>query len=75
MNPSSIVAVFNNLILKEPKNDFVIGIKDDVTFKSLPIYETIDLSSKDDISCIFYGLGSDGTVSANKAIKIIGKYK
>ncbi|CAM3461027.1 pyruvate:ferredoxin (flavodoxin) oxidoreductase [Pseudostreptobacillus hongkongensis] len=73
VNPSQIIAVFNNLVLKQPKDHFTIGIVDDVTFTSLPIYENPDLSNSDDMSCLFYGLGSDGTVSANKSsVKIIG---
>lgn len=72
--PSQIFSVFENLNLKEPKNGFTIGIVDDVTFKSLPIKEEINVSKKGVIECKFYGLGSDGTVGANKnTIKIIGE--
>jgi pyruvate-ferredoxin/flavodoxin oxidoreductase len=71
--PSQIKAVFDNLDLNEPKNGFTIGIVDDVTFKSLPIGQEINSSPKGTIRCKFWGLGSDGTVGANKnAIKIIG---
>lgn len=73
VNPSQIIAVFKNLVLREPKDHFTVGIVDDVTFTSLPIYENPDLSDTNDMSCLFYGLGSDGTVSANKSsVKIIG---
>jgi len=71
--PAQIVAVFNNLKLSEPKNDFTIGIVDDVTFKSLPTVEEFSLAKKGTYECKFFGLGSDGTVGANKnTIKIIG---
>ena len=70
--PAQILSVFENLKLKEPKNDFTIGITDDVTYKSLAKSEEIELN-QDTTECVFYGLGSDGTVSANKnSIKIIG---
>ncbi|MGN0201376.1 MAG: pyruvate:ferredoxin (flavodoxin) oxidoreductase [Candidatus Cryptobacteroides sp.] len=71
--PSQIVAVFDNLEQKEPKSDFTIGIVDDVTFKSLPIRNEISIVKPGTTECKFYGLGSDGTVGANKnTIKIIG---
>ncbi|MDS1030503.1 pyruvate:ferredoxin (flavodoxin) oxidoreductase [Bacillota bacterium LX-D] len=71
--PSQIKAVFDNLKAAEPKNGFTIGIIDDVTHTSLPINETIKTIPEGTISCKFWGLGSDGTVGANKsAIKIIG---
>lgn len=71
--PSQILSVFNNLKLKEPKDKFTIGIEDDVTFTSLPKLENIDTGNEDKIECVFYGVGSDGTVGANKnTIKIIG---
>jgi pyruvate-ferredoxin/flavodoxin oxidoreductase len=71
--PSQIFAVFNNLKKDEPKDRFTIGIVDDVTNTSLPEEEIINTSPKGTISCKFYGLGSDGTVGANKtACKIIG---
>ena len=72
--PEQIIAVFDNLKMKEPKNGFTIGIVDDVSFKSLPVKEDITLSKKGVSECKFYGLGSDGTVGANKnTIKIIGE--
>ena len=72
--PEQIIAVFDNMKMKEPKNGFTIGIVDDVSFKSLPIKEELALSKKGVSECKFYGLGSDGTVGANKnTIKIIGE--
>ncbi|MBT6766123.1 MAG: pyruvate:ferredoxin (flavodoxin) oxidoreductase, partial [Prolixibacteraceae bacterium] len=71
--PSQIVSVYENLEMNEPKGDFTIGIVDDVTFKSLPLKEEIDMTPKGTYQAKFYGLGSDGTVGANKnSIKIIG---
>ncbi|MGM0376135.1 MAG: pyruvate:ferredoxin (flavodoxin) oxidoreductase [Bacteroidota bacterium] len=72
--PAQIVSVFENLKMSEPKNDFTVGIVDDVTYKSLPLKDEIDLAPKGTFSGKFYGLGSDGTVGANKnSIKIIGE--
>mgnify|MGYP000854761671 CR=1 FL=1 len=71
--PAQIMAVYNNLKSNTPKNNFTIGIVDDVTFTSLPKGNEIDTTPEGTISCKFIGLGSDGTVGANKsAIKIIG---
>ncbi|NMB98156.1 MAG: pyruvate:ferredoxin (flavodoxin) oxidoreductase, partial [Clostridiaceae bacterium] len=71
--PSQILAVFKNLKQDKPKDRFTIGIIDDVTNTSLPEEEIIDTTPAGTISCKFWGLGSDGTVGANKsAIKIIG---
>jgi pyruvate-ferredoxin/flavodoxin oxidoreductase len=71
--PTMAKAVFENLKMKEPKNNFTVGIIDDVTFKSLPINEEIDATPEGLVQCKFWGLGGDGTVGANKdAIKIIG---
>ncbi len=71
--PAQIIAVFDNLKLPEPKNQFTVGIVDDVTYKSLPVGENIDVSPKDIYAAKFYGIGADGTVGANKnSIKIIG---
>ncbi|MDT8719263.1 pyruvate:ferredoxin (flavodoxin) oxidoreductase [Clostridium sp. 19966] len=71
--PSQILAVFNNLKSNSPKDRFTIGIIDDVTNTSLPEEEPIETTPEGTVSCKFYGLGSDGTVGANKtAIKIIG---
>ncbi|PIV58502.1 MAG: pyruvate:ferredoxin (flavodoxin) oxidoreductase [Bacteroidetes bacterium CG02_land_8_20_14_3_00_31_25] len=72
--PAMLISVFDNLKMNEPKNHFTVGIVDDVTFTSLPLLPEIDLSTKGTIQCKFYGLGSDGTVGANKnSIKIIGE--
>jgi pyruvate-ferredoxin/flavodoxin oxidoreductase len=71
--PAQIIAVYDNLKLPEPKNGFTIGIVDDVTFKSLPAGEEVRVIPEGTIAVKFYGLGSDGTVGANKnSIKIIG---
>jgi len=71
--PRHMIAVFENSKLNEPKNQFTVGINDDVTFKSLPLGEEVDVSPKGNYAAKFYGLGSDGTVGANKnSIKIIG---
>lgn len=73
--PSQILAVFNNLKNNEPKDRFTIGIVDDISNTSLPEEEIIETTPKGTISCKFWGLGSDGTVGANKtAIKIIGDH-
>ncbi|MCI6710675.1 MAG: pyruvate:ferredoxin (flavodoxin) oxidoreductase [Firmicutes bacterium] len=71
--PAQIAAVFENLASDAPKNNFTIGIIDDVTYTSLTPVEGFDSAPEGNISCKFWGLGSDGTVGANKmAIKIIG---
>jgi len=73
--PSSIFAVYENLASDEPKNGFTIGIVDDVTGTSLEEKPAPDTTPKGTISCKFWGLGGDGTVSANKnSIKIIGDH-
>ncbi|NMA67822.1 MAG: pyruvate:ferredoxin (flavodoxin) oxidoreductase, partial [Desulfitobacterium sp.] len=73
--PSQILAVYKNLAKEEPKNNFTIGIVDDVTFTSLPEDEIVNTAPEGTIACKFWGLGSDGTVGANKqAIKIIGDH-
>lgn len=72
--PAQILAVFENLSRKEPKNGFTIGIIDDVSFKSLPQKEEVSMAQPGTYECKFFGLGSDGTVGANKnTIKIIGE--
>ncbi|MFR9566782.1 MAG: pyruvate:ferredoxin (flavodoxin) oxidoreductase, partial [Rikenellaceae bacterium] len=71
--PAHIVAVFDNLAAAEPKNHFTVGIEDDVTFLSLPVGEPIALGKEGTFEGLFFGLGADGTVGANKnSIKIIG---
>lgn len=71
--PAMVQSVFDNLKLDKPKNGFTVGINDDVTHTSLPMPKAIDATPKGTVQCMFWGLGSDGTVGANKnAIKIIG---
>ncbi|MGB7594658.1 MAG: pyruvate:ferredoxin (flavodoxin) oxidoreductase, partial [Erysipelotrichaceae bacterium] len=72
--PQDVKAVFDHIKQANPFDGFTISINDDVTFKSLPVDEEFTVEHNY-TSCLFYGLGSDGTVSANKnAIKIIGDY-
>ena len=71
--PSQVLAIYENLSMNEPKNQFTVGIVDDVTFTSLPLKPEFSLSPKGTFEAKFYGLGADGTVGANKnSIKIIG---
>ena len=71
---AQILSVYENLELNEPKNQFTIGIVDDVTFKSLPLKAEVNVAPAGTYEAKFYGLGSDGTVGANKnSIKIIGE--
>lgn len=71
--PAHITSVYDNLNLPEPKNHFTLGIVDDVKFTSLPLLPEISVVPKGTFEAKFYGLGSDGTVGANKnSIKIIG---
>jgi len=71
--PAQMLSVYENLKLNEPKNHFTVGIVDDVTFTSLPLLPEINVSAEGTFEAKFYGLGSDGTVGANKnSIKIIG---
>lgn len=71
--PAHILSVFNNLASENPKNQFTVGIVDDVTFKSLPLLPEISILPEGTFEAKFYGLGADGTVGANKnSIKIIG---
>ncbi len=72
--PAMILSVFENLKMNEPKNHFTVGIKDDVKFTSLPLLPEISIVPEGTFEAKFYGLGSDGTVGANKnSIKIIGE--
>ncbi len=72
--PAMIKGVFDNLASENPKKHFTVGILDDVTNTSLQYDETFDIEKDDVIRAIFYGLGSDGTVGANKnSTKIIGE--
>jgi pyruvate-ferredoxin/flavodoxin oxidoreductase len=71
--PDHLLAVYGELKKDAPKNSFTIGIDDDVTKLSLAPVEGVDLTAEGTTACKFWGLGSDGTVGANKsAIKIIG---
>ncbi|MBO4814846.1 MAG: pyruvate:ferredoxin (flavodoxin) oxidoreductase, partial [Muribaculaceae bacterium] len=71
--PAQILAVYENLSLPMPKNQFTLGIEDDVTFSSLPQKEEIAMGGAGIFQAKFYGLGADGTVGANKnSVKIIG---
>ncbi len=71
--PAQMLAVYENLSAAEPRNQFTVGITDDVTFRSLPVGEEISLAKPGTFEALFFGLGADGTVGANKnSIKIIG---
>ncbi|NPV80507.1 MAG: pyruvate:ferredoxin (flavodoxin) oxidoreductase [Firmicutes bacterium] len=73
--PSMVKAIYDNLATSTPKNHFTVGVIDDVTDSSLTVREYIDASPKGVFRCKFFGLGSDGTVGANKnSIKIIGDH-
>jgi len=72
--PAMVKAVFDNLASTTPKNHFTVGILDDVSHTSLPCDREFVTESDEVVGCIFYGLGADGTVGANKnSIKIIGE--
>ena len=71
--PAHIISVYNNMNAEKPKTEFTLSINDDVTNLSLDVTESPDTTPKGTTSCKFCGLGSDGTVGANKdSIKIIG---
>lgn len=72
--PGMAKAIFDEMGKAEPKNHFTIGINDDVTHTSLEYDPTFSIERQDTVQCVFWGLGSDGTVGANKnSIKIIGE--
>jgi pyruvate-ferredoxin/flavodoxin oxidoreductase len=72
--PAQMISVFENMKVKEPKSHFTVGIVDDVTFLSLPLLPEVSIEPKGTFSAKFFGIGSDGTVGANKnSIKIIGE--
>ncbi|MDK2970429.1 MAG: pyruvate-ferredoxin/flavodoxin oxidoreductase [Candidatus Sumerlaeota bacterium] len=72
--PAMVKAVYDNLSAETPRNHFTVGIKDDVTFTSLDVDTSFTTVDPKTVRAIFYGLGSDGTVGANKnSIKIIGE--
>ena len=71
--PTMIISVYENLALPQPKDHFIVGIVDDVTFQSLPLEKEMALGGEGIFEAKFYGLGADGTVGANKnSVKIIG---
>jgi pyruvate-ferredoxin/flavodoxin oxidoreductase len=74
-NPSHVKAVLDELVRREgPRNHFTVGIVDDVTHASLPVDPDFDIESDERVRAVFFGLGADGTVGANKnSIKIIGE--
>jgi pyruvate-ferredoxin/flavodoxin oxidoreductase len=72
--PAMVKAVLDELTRPEPKNHFTVGINDDVSHTSLAVDTSFQIESEGIVSCVFFGLGSDGTVGANKnSIKIIGE--
>ncbi|GAB4246216.1 pyruvate:ferredoxin (flavodoxin) oxidoreductase [Deferrisoma sp.] len=72
--PAMVKAVFDNLAAATPRNHFTVGINDDVTHTSLPYDPAFDIEPEDVVRAVFWGLGADGTVGANKnSIKIIGE--
>lgn len=72
--PAMVKAVFDELAKDKRKNHFTVGIVDDVSFTSLDVDASFSIESPQTVRCLFYGLGSDGTVGANKnSIKIIGE--
>ncbi len=72
--PAMVKTIFDNLAQDKPKNHFTIGIKDDVCDTSLDYDKSFDIGEKGEFRSLFYGLGADGTVGANKnTIKIIGQ--
>ncbi len=72
--PAMVKGIFDEMSKDNPKNHFTIGINDDVTYTSLEYDPTLSIESKDTVQCVFWGLGADGTVGANKnSIKIIGE--
>ena len=72
--PSMVKAIYDNLASDHPKNHFSVGIVDDVTHHSLPIVDGFEVEHPDSLRAVFVGLGSDGTVGANKnTLKIVGE--
>ncbi len=72
--PAMVKAALDELTKPEQKNHFTVGINDDVAFTSLAVDETFKIEPEETVRCVFFGLGSDGTVGANKnSIKIIGE--
>jgi len=72
--PAMVKAIFDEMKKAQPKNHFTIGINDDVTFSSLSYDPSFSIEAPETVRCVFFGLGADGTVGANKnSIKIIGE--
>ncbi len=72
--PAMVKGIFDEMLKEDPKNHFTIGIKDDVTMTSLVYDRNFKIADPKTVRCVFFGLGSDGTVGANKnSIKIIGE--
>ena len=72
--PAMVKAVFDNLARERPRRHFTVGITDDVTYSSLPVGEDLDIDPPGTSRAVFFGLGADGTVGANKnSIKIIAE--
>ncbi|MBE0698699.1 MAG: pyruvate:ferredoxin (flavodoxin) oxidoreductase, partial [Anaerolineaceae bacterium] len=72
--PAMVKGVFDEMLKSEPKNHFTVGINDDVSFTSLDYDPNFDILASSTVQCVFFGLGADGTVGANKnSIKIIGE--
>ncbi|WP_218030921.1 pyruvate:ferredoxin (flavodoxin) oxidoreductase [Dictyobacter aurantiacus] len=72
--PAMVKGIYDHLLAARPKQHFTIGINDDVTHSSLPYDPTVSIEGEDIVQCVFWGLGSDGTVGANKnSIKMIGE--
>jgi len=72
--PACVKAIYDNLAAATPKNHFTVGIVDDVTHTSIPVDGTFDIEPAEVKRAMFYGLGADGTVGANKnSIKIIAE--
>lgn len=73
-NPGMVKAVFDELAKATPKNNFTLGIDDDVSHTTLEYDQNLDIEPKDTVRCLFYGLGADGTVGANKnSVKILSE--
>jgi len=66
--PVMVKAVYDNLDSETPKKKYIIGCDDDVTFTSLPYGAPVDVTPEGNKSCVFWGLGSDGTIGASKTI-------
>ncbi len=73
-DPAMVKAVFDNLRAEKPKNHFTVGINDDVTHRSLEVETGFDIEPSEVVRAVFFGLGSDGTVGANKnSVKILAE--